>query len=240
MSEDNYRERVCPDELIGFYKVTSKSAVYETRNDYENKFVFAQQLSAYSQSETLVNFFNPIILILESPHKYEFFDNQILIFNSTEEYTKSWPANGKTGKYIRKYLAKILEKYFYEDGVYPVIAMNAVQAQCSCGRSTGVCRDKNFLDCFYGDDSNFNADSLEDRINSIGSYSAILNLCTVGKAKTIRERLQNQSTPLFFDKYSLNECVQHFLQQKEYLHLYRGPHPSSWWWFLNRKIKAIK
>ena len=66
-----------------------------------------------------------IVVVLESPHKDEF---------NNQNFPNGNPALGKTGEMLQKYFENILRKNIsYLPDNYRVILMNSIQFQCSLG-----------------------------------------------------------------------------------------------------------
>lgn len=113
-----------------------------------------------------------IAIILESPHKDEFEDGKAI-----------GPAQGTTGYQFADKFQKLLEKsdiyQNIEEGVYPIVILNAIQFQCSCGNDLNKvnkkARDENWIECFRSECLN----DLKLRLQAL-QPCAIINLCTKG------------------------------------------------------------
>ena len=143
---NNFRNKKCPDEFIGFInkdKVKDKY-VYFQREDYERQIVFPEKLFSYC-CKNEIEFDDVIVIILESPHIDEFFGFSIHVFGENIP-CYSRPANGTTGQNLRKYLSDVISSEIKLDkDLYPVILLNAINYQCSCGVNTDLYRDDNFI-----------------------------------------------------------------------------------------------
>lgn len=228
----DYRSKICDDEMIGFITKKNGTIHYFQRDDYESLFVGINNFSQYCESKGIKNIQAPILIVLESPHINEFFQHGISIYDS-QDIKNSRPANGTTGKNIKSILASVFsENTFVDNTVYPVIIINAVRAQCSCGYKTSQYRDKNFIDCFYGADSSLSRRNFIERIQGIqesNKISLIINACTKGdNEKVIGDLLQKFS--ITTDKRELRSCVEKELLDnfKEKITLYKINHPSCW------------
>lgn len=146
-----------------------------------------------------------VILILESPHVYEFKDKKI-----------KGPAQGPTGTNIRIHLMEILNhkkilghnlKDKYQG--YGLILMNAIQYQCSLGMPTEYFRDKIFCQLWKdGGESNF-----KERLKgTFQENDVLINCCTTGAEK---RNLVTQSIRDISPKLGIE-------------YLITGSHPSFW------------
>lgn len=228
----DYRSKICDDEMIGFITKKNGTIHYFQRDDYESLFVGINNFSQYCESKGIKNIQAPILIVLESPHINEFFQHGISIYDS-QDIINSRPANGTTGENLRFFLASVLnENIFVDNAVYPVIIINAVRAQCSCGCPTRLYRDTNFIECFYGADSSLSRCNFIERIQGIqtsNKISLIINACTKGdNEKVIGDLLQKFS--ITTDKRELRSCVEKELLDnfKEKITLYKINHPSCW------------
>ena len=145
-----------------------------------------------------------ILIILESPHRFEFDINGNPV----------GLAMGKTGENLFSLFTHALKKsnMLIENGSYNVILTNAIQYQTSCGLNPidRKIRDSNFLDIYnnYGGEEDF-----RKRIYTIKpKYS--FNLCTGGRNPEGLRAIVSKS----LDKFKL-------IKHKHYT---EGNHPASW------------
>lgn len=136
-----------------------------------------------------------IALVLESPHKSEFKNNNYC------------PAIGTTGKNIKDYFLKELSDYFcynyggglvniqrniiLKNGYYRLKLINAIQYQCSLGVKTSNYRDTIFKKCWHYDvfKNNFIYRLKEAKA------SLIINCCTGqsdGEIKGLQKEVQDE------------------------------------------------
>lgn len=182
----------CPDQLVGKLYPNGYISVNRQDIDYVNGTI----------TNTLQN---PLVIILESPHKDEFnaLGNAI------------GPAMGATGNRFNTWFFSIVQN----SNIYPninhltmdVIFVNAVQYQCSLGKpiqANKPLRDNNWFTCF---NNGCNIDLIR-RLNAIAPI-AIINLCTIGN-----EYHSMQST---LDNYIIGNGLQTIQYTKGY-------HPSTW------------
>lgn len=114
-----------------------------------------------------------LILIMESPH--------------IREYDRSFgrdpaPAQGPTGRNIRKYLPEILAKIPYEP--QKVILMNSIQHQCSLGAKIEIYRDDVFAAAW--ENEVIGREKFKKRLKKYVGDSDdyyILNACTFGNQR---------------------------------------------------------
>jgi len=116
---------------------------------------------------------NPIVIILESPHKKEFINN-----------APQGPAQGPTGRLFEIKFTALMKQSHLHDNLLrvssDVVFVNAVQFQCSLGKSLNnteakKTKENNWIKCFEAGGS----EDLVYRITAINPI-AILNLCTRG------------------------------------------------------------
>lgn len=142
-----------------------------------------------------------IALVLESPHKSEFFN----ALTNMQPPTPPYPAMGHTGDQIIKYFPSVLLKYILqksvendaitrtvrdiENGDYRLVLVNVIEYQCSLGAKTKKYRDAVFSKCF--DDQAFK----DDFVNRLKGYtpSIIINCCTRGEKESSDFNSQVQS-----------------------------------------------
>ncbi|MHC1714860.1 MAG: hypothetical protein AB9858_04590 [Acidaminococcaceae bacterium] len=147
---------------------------------------------------------NPIVVILESPHKKEFI-NKI----------PQGPAQGHSGRLFKNKFEKLIQNSHLYNNLSnikaDVVLVNAVQFQCSLGHKLNNIENKRLKDKYWTKcfDSGCNED-LIDRISAINPI-AILNLCTKGC-----DNLQMK----------LHDYIKESKLQK--INYSLGSHPSTW------------
>lgn len=158
-----------------------------------------------------------LILILESPHRYEFQSDQASLKSPK-------PAQGETGRQIRSHIRHIAKSSpMGTDDDFDLILVNAVQYQCSLGTQplNKALRNKVFEE-FWSLESAQN--DFKERLSTAyrsDRNDVILNCCTGGK----RKNALRQQVAATIQKWSKN------------VELFRGSHPSSWRYTSNRKIE---
>ena len=171
-----------------------------------------------------------IALVLESPHKHEFFNNDTIRENPC-------PAMGTTGENIHKYFSECLFKFIpYKkdknksvkinncikmlNGKYKVVLINAIQYQCSLGKDTKTFRDKIFSEMWENKEVK---DCFRTRL---GSYNPdiIINCCTKGHYGDSEEDKKNYLRKKVQDE--INDYCNSIIH-KTILKLC-GTHPSSY------------
>ena len=183
---------------------------FSRRNDYNSVFVPAEN---YNQACS-DNVGQPIIFVLESPHKREFLKEPISIFNSSE-LCYARPAKG----YTKTMFDKHVDIVFNALGVppsplsHPVIIVNACRFQCSLGEKIvrkNSERDKMFEILFKSDIACLNKTSLQERLKKLNPY-AIVSASTKGGNPNyiIRDEVDN----------AINACG---------LLYYKAYHPAGW------------
>ena len=122
-----------------------------------------------------------IVVVLESPHKDEF---------NNQNFPNGNPALGKTGKMLQEHFKAILRKNISElPNNYRVILMNSIQFQCSLGEVPKKYRDYMWLSLWFGTNNLFKNDFIR-RLNSYNP-SYIFNFCTIGN-HIKKEYIKNQ------------------------------------------------
>lgn len=183
-------KRYCPDQYVG--KITEFST---------NQTDFPARITPVNRPNDL----KCLIMVIESPHTDEFLQTPC-------------PANGTTGKLIRKWICSVKGLSTYRKD-YGLIIINAIQYQCSLGSPTKCFRD-NVFETVWND---FGEDDFVTRLQSIyQSGDVILNCCTKGNSKNgeLRQRVQQA-----IKKLTTNSI------------LLRRTHPSSWHSSKNRKYE---
>jgi len=109
-----------------------------------------------------------IVLVLESPHIDEYGTNQ--------PYTP-WPANGATGRHIRKRV-ELLAPPGWNSNETQLHVINAIPYQCSLGQATRLYRSKVFREAW---DCGARAYFQERLQQTYRQGDLVVNACTVGK-----------------------------------------------------------
>lgn len=191
----------CPDQLVGTLKNGVFAPSARTNIDYLNSNTISNNLT------------NPIVIILESPHKDEYNTNTLQALG---------PAMGKTGIAFNQYFDSLIVASkniaLSPQHNHDILFVNAIQYQCSLGKKLNgkdsyenkKQRDQNWLTCFNNSESN----DLEKRIAAIKPY-AIINLCTIGLS----------NLQLYVDR-----AVKSYVNQVGNSSIYYtiGNHPSTW------------
>ena len=152
--------RVCEDKYVGDI-TRNGNELYE----FEDKSRFVEQSKEPKLSQP------KLILVLESPHDDEY-----------RGMATPVPANGTTGRHIRKYIGEVLDDPKGTDyGTLQVILMNAVQYQCSQAHTLGcranrLKRDDVFRKTFG------QGEEFKQRLRGldISDRDAVINCCTKG------------------------------------------------------------
>lgn len=175
---ENLEKRACPDILAGY-----NGKFYFSKKEREKVSISDLSTDSYKECTT-------IVIVLESPHTYEY---------SSENKFGPTPAIGKTGTNLQDYFNqdKIFEKIERTDEYqnYRVVLMNVIQYQCSLGVSTKIFRDDIF-DGLLEDD-----DIVSDFVNRLSSYNpkVIFNGCTEGKNKKRKKKISKIIRDNFVD-----------------------------------------
>lgn len=201
---ENYTEggalKPSPDQYVGKLIINNNKAILEP---YERDSIIYNNMEySYESKETYLD--QNVLIILESPHRFEYDDNNNPV----------GLAMGKTGENLFSLFTSALKesKMFMKDGAYNVILTNAIQYQTSCGLNPidRKLRDKNWLDIYdnYGGEEDF-----RKRIYTIKPRYTF-NLCTGGRNP---EGLRAKVTASLI-KFKL----------KKGKHFTEGNHPASW------------
>lgn len=109
-----------------------------------------------------------IVLVLESPHIDE--------YGTKQPYTP-WPANGATGRHIRK-RAGLLVPLGWNSFESQLHLINAIPYQCSLGQATRLYRSKVFREAWASGAREY----FQERLQQIyRKGDLVVNACTVGK-----------------------------------------------------------
>lgn len=197
----------CMDQVCGYIDMNGKYHSLRTRHRNFNVDYYSTNTSRCIGK--IIK--SPIVIILESPHKYEF----------DPQGNPIGPAQYKTGKYFDEYFEELLEKSCIYNALsgrkHAVVFVNAVQYQCSLGKALSgyknkknrEIRDKNWEQCFINGGCRTD---LICRVNALNP-AAVINLCT--------SNLRGYIDGLFYNNANYTS----------------GNHPSSWYCKRNRKIK---
>jgi hypothetical protein len=248
---NEWKERICPDEIIGFIHKENSTILFEKRSDYQDCFLDITTHNEYCKSKNIkIN--KRIAIVLESPHTDEFFNKSLNVFKSLGT-TYSRPANGSTGENLYNYIVEI----FYEkirgldDGIYSISLINSIQQQCSLGVNTKYFRDRMWLHSWF--DSNIN--NFAERLTKF--KPDIVFICTtVGEHFSLNKEkngyvMNNKKTEKFTKKFFETEFKHIQLKKVKNIRvlvtdfvkdilpntqIYSSTHPSSWWSSRNRKV----
>ncbi len=147
----DYVRETCPDQYVGM--------LYQLKSDVID-------FPCRQLAEASCFYGKRAILILESPHKREFVE-------------PVGPAKGSTGSLIRRHLQEILSAYVDSD--FGIFLVNAIQNQCSLGRSP---KKYSYRDVVFKKawDSYGQADFIR-RLSSLanGREALVINACTLGR-----------------------------------------------------------
>lgn len=136
---------------------------------------------------------NIIIVVLESPHKDEYYE-------VNKKKVDNGPAYGKTGDNFNKYFPLLLrnaiidKKILLKSGHYKILFMNAIQYQCSLGDITPKYRDEFFLKCWEKDKCKEDFKERLKQYISLGKECIVINCCTKGKKnlqKLVHKEIQD-------------------------------------------------
>ncbi len=240
----------CLDNFVGQISIQNNQIISSELNfSREKRMEFAKNNSL---ENALNNNNYTIAVILESPHKDEYSDQNFIA-----------PALGATGNHLQKYfvnlMAEAIKNIKLDSGVYDVILGNGVQYQCSNGDDPKKYRDENWCRLWFSENMK------QDFIERLNKYNPqiIINACTVGshyedekekrpglqfignflkkdEISALKSALKNVP---FSDKYSLRSYVQiavneYILNNPETV-LMTSAHPSSWYYESNRKISIV-
>ena len=156
----------CKDIIAGYYDGTTDDKAFwfskKERDGHDTSIENNKEIKKLGKVET-------IVVILESPHIKEFFEEP------------NGPANGSSGTNLQKYFWNVLKQIFKEHEnlrilQYRIILMNSIQYQCSLGVDPKRFRDHVWLKLWY------ESDLKNDFSERLQNYNPkiILNLCTLG------------------------------------------------------------
>lgn len=231
--------RICPNEFIAFARKIDGIIHVRYRCDYGTLFVDAKYWLQYCNEKASLNDIAiidvgvPIVLIPESPHVDEFFEDALLCYKGGVTYSR--PINGKNngsaGHLTQKWLPMVLDNVgaIEDDMWHPVIIANACPYQCSEGLPTkSGPRDENFLSLFLGSRASLNFSHL---VNCIKQYTfcKVVVACTKGNTQFIKGWLKS-NCGLVDDairEKSLRCCVEYALLRSG-IPFVSVCHPCSW------------
>ena len=149
----SFDRRECPDRFVG--RISELAALRDWKAAAEQPPIRRTDLPC-------------IVLVLESPHIDE--------YRTKQPYTP-WPANGATGRHIRK-RAGLLVPPCWNKNETQLYLINAIPYQCSLGQATRLYRSKVFREAW---DSGARA-YFQERLKLIYRQGdLVVNACTVGK-----------------------------------------------------------
>ena len=195
---------VCEDRYVG-----DMSRNGDVLYKFEDESVFVKQGNQPNPS------IPKLILVLESPHEDEY-----------RGTVTPLPANGTTGRHIRKYIGEVLRGSTGTDyGTLQVILMNVVQYQCSQAhtlscRANRLKRDEVFRKTFG------QGEEFKQRLRGlhITGHDIVINCCTKGTR-----------TPYLRDL--VGEAIKDVRSQPCQFKYFATCHPSVWF---NEKLRAIR
>lgn len=205
--------RICFDEVVGVINNKRGKWKFKRRQDFRDVFVPADEYRSYYGFEIG----NPLIFILECPHKKEFFNSPLKVLDGNVEVF-SRPANGTTKKYFDRYIEDVLVNLNVplDNKSHPIVIMNAVRFQCSLGLPVNIYRNLYFEKFFDGDIFALSKKMLYYRIKKLHPYF-VINATTRGDA------VSKGSAP----KYEIRVHVDDFLNSKR-VPFIKAFHPKSW------------
>ena len=212
-----------PPVCLGSKNIEDKKSLVKARKDNEKKI----------EEHTTLHEFKTIVIVLESPHVDEFFEDN-------DGWVAIGPACGKTGQNLYKWLPEVLLNYVpckigtkdanykaerysckdIEQGTYTIKLVNAIQHQCSLGNKTTPSTKSKDQEQFYRDDvfvemwdhNTEVVDSFIERVKGL-SPSIIINCCTKGDfgegEETLKDRVQKAIDKIYKDSNCLLLCAAH-------------------------------
>ena len=206
------KPRFCPDEVIGVASNVGGVWHFERRLDYDDLFLPTTELNRYYSNSA---YGDPIVFVLESPHKSEFFYTGVRVYNS-QWPTFARPARGLTKRFFDENVETILNAINLPASLkkHPVVILNACRFQCSLGEKITrkkQLREEMFKNLFPGKIDSFNRKSLEKRINALNPF-ILINSCTKG----------------FDSNYNMRHEVDLVLQRCRSSYFCKTFHPASW------------
>jgi len=155
----------CPDQFVGY--VGADGYITRTGN---KQFEFRKDVAGQTWD------LDPFIMVLESPHVWEF------------RAACRGPAQSTTGRLIRSSIGDALRGHLFPletAGPRPLVLMNAIQHQTSLGVKTKFHRDDVFL-AMWADQA-----VRADFIRRLQAYTAaggfVINCCTKGANKLVKK-----------------------------------------------------
>ena len=221
-----YSYYLCPDQYVGLIK-DFKEDDKKTKDDFPVRYNIG-----------VVE--NILILILESPHRDEFYAEAVKDENGTVIHHKGdpiGPANGPTGRNIRKHIAEIFPNF----SNYHLILMNAIPFQCSLGldlnnnKPNQKTRDEVFKAAWDNDaiGKEFFEGRLRvllDKLPKNSKNVVIVNACT----KDNDDKKQSGR------KTNVTNVIKELIKTKTAVkEVWETPHPSSGCWCAHKYCEKI-
>lgn len=120
-----------------------------------------------------------ILLVMESPHKDEF---------SKKLWYTPWPANGPTGRQIRRHAHLLVPSDWVKDSAQLAL-LNAIPYQCSLGSTPSKYRDSVFRAAWAAGGAAFFQERL---LQSYRPGDLVVNACTKGRSgRPLREDVES-------------------------------------------------
>lgn len=227
----------CPDNYVGSVLISDEEIIKNKSTLFFEKSARIQYTKHLIAPPNTNN--KNIVVILESPHKDEFANQEIVA-----------PALGTSGRNLQDYFICSLQNFLInnrhvlKNGIYNIVLMNAIQYQCSLGRCPKIYRDLFWLSIWCLKSGRV------DFIDRLKQYrpSVIINLCTKGSHKsdpnipngckssinrcylTKRIGLNEESVKYLDLKMTLQKFVNGAIQDSDLKdsNIIIGCHPSSW------------
>lgn len=224
---------LCEDQYFGIVKIKrlvqcewTKTPLFLKQGKFtkkDKKELNEQRIPLSNNISTQKGVTKTIVIVLESPHTGEFFEDE-------NTWSAIGPACGTTGENLYKWLPEVLLNYVpcsvdpkdatatynnikeISDGEYKVFLINAIQFQCSLGKSTTEYRDAVFAS-MWSDDVKA---SFQERLERC-SPNIIINCCTKG------HNIKDENNEL---RRLVQEEINTYNKDKNAL-LLRAAHPSS-------------
>lgn len=190
----NYNSPV-PDQLVG--KIINKKFIGINRIDID-------YLNSSINNYSFISDNKIILILLESPHKFEYDKNN----NPLGTLMNKRTFNNFCNNLSKLLFSSSLNKHLKIDETYNIVIANSVQYQCSLGKpltkySNKLNRDDNWIDCY---NNGCNQD-LISRIKLIKPY-IIVNLCTRG-IKNLQSILCKDLFPFCINNSIYYSCGSH-------------------------------
>lgn len=223
--------QMCPDQHV--------CKIENIQNDYfdleKRKNIFTDGTSTVIENN-IPDAENIFLLILESPHRDEFYAKDVKDKNGTIIHHKGepiGPANGPTGTNIREHIAEI----FPDFSNYHLVLMNAIPFQCSLGVIPEHFRDDVFNVAW--NDENIGARFFEKRLKNLldkleKKNVVIVNACTKDNKDNSKKKNGR--------KNNVTEIIKNLIESKTVVkkvvkEVWETPHPSSPSWCSHKGCK---